>query len=341
MAHDSARLPTCPNCGYDFRANPGPDAYCPSCGQQNHPLDLSVAHFVEETLEGLFHFDGKFFRTLRLLFLPGRLTRHFNEGRRMPFVPPIRLYVFTSFVLFLLLSLSAGHDRRRFAEAIVSDGTAAGAVADSIRLNTGAEAQVADSLARRLAQRRRVELNSAVDGFTWSEADVASYEQDPTDARIDSLLRSKGTTPSSTTRFMFRQYARFQAATVDEVRQRFLKSLSVTLFFLMPVFALLLKLLYVRQRRYYLSHLIFSLHLHSFFLILFMLNMIWTWLLHNDWFVQVLIWGPPIYLLLALRHVYGQSWRKSAAKSLLLIVSYALVLFVGLISMVLLGAALL
>ena len=63
---------------------------------------------VEEFLEGVFHFDGKVFRTAGLLmFKPGQLTKRFLEGPRMPYVPPIRLYVFISFV-FLPCSRCSG-----------------------------------------------------------------------------------------------------------------------------------------------------------------------------------------------------------------------------------------
>ncbi|KAA9331409.1 DUF3667 domain-containing protein [Hymenobacter busanensis] len=347
-SHATHRLPVCPNCGFDFAASSGPDAFCPQCGQPNHPLDISFGHVVEETLEGIFHFDGKFFSTVRALFMPGRLTRHFNEGRRMPFVPPIRLYVFISFVFFLLLALVSGHDRRTVQEVFAGGNRGTKLSADSV-LNTipiQADAATQDSVRQQLrealTQRNRPNVNVTTGAYwNYTQADVEAYQRRPTPAHLDSLLRSHGHEPSFGNRLTFRQYARFQTATVDEARQRILKNTSVALFFLMPVFALLLKVLYLRQKRFYLNHLIFSLHLHSFILTLFIVSVLWNHFLHNDWYMQLLLWVPPLYLVVALRHVYQQSWRKSTAKALLLMFSYAFVLTFGILTTLVVGAALL
>ncbi|SMB85080.1 conserved hypothetical protein [Hymenobacter roseosalivarius DSM 11622] len=87
MAHTATKLPACANCHYTFPPD-RPNEFCPRCGQQNHELSLSAGHVLEETLEGLFHFDGKVFRTAKLLlFKPGELTKRFLEGKRMPYVP--------------------------------------------------------------------------------------------------------------------------------------------------------------------------------------------------------------------------------------------------------------
>jgi len=47
-----------------------------------------------------------------------------------------------------------------------------------------------------------------------------------------------------------------------------LKNISYALFILMPLFALILQLLYLRRKRYYIEHLIFTVNMHSFALLL-------------------------------------------------------------------------
>ena len=104
MSHHPVKLPACPNCGTDLSQGQN---YCPTCGQQNHDINISFGHVVEETLEGVFHFDSKVWRTFKeLLFQPGKLTVDFLAGRRVSFVPPIRLYIFISLVFFSGLSFS-------------------------------------------------------------------------------------------------------------------------------------------------------------------------------------------------------------------------------------------
>lgn len=60
---------------------------------------------VHEALEGLTHSDSRLWRTLGLLWLkPGELTREFIAGRRESYLPPFRLYLVISVILFLLVS---------------------------------------------------------------------------------------------------------------------------------------------------------------------------------------------------------------------------------------------
>ncbi len=61
---------------------------------------------MRETLESLFSFDSRFWRSLGpLLARPGWLTREYWQGRRASFLPPLRLYLFVSFVFFLTSGL--------------------------------------------------------------------------------------------------------------------------------------------------------------------------------------------------------------------------------------------
>src|SRR5207244_3362388 len=49
------------------------------------------------------HFDSNFFHTVHhLLFKPGFLSKEYLKGRRGSYLHPIRMYVFTSALFFLL-----------------------------------------------------------------------------------------------------------------------------------------------------------------------------------------------------------------------------------------------
>ena len=81
----------CPSCGSD-----GVESSCPSCGQRASSLHTPVTEFVRETLDGLFSFDSRVWRTLITLFLhPGLLTVDYWEGRGARSVAPLRLYALT------------------------------------------------------------------------------------------------------------------------------------------------------------------------------------------------------------------------------------------------------
>lgn len=115
----------------------------------------------------------------------------------------------------------------------------------------------------------------------------------------------------------------------DEAKRRFVDSFlaqaSKVLFVLLPMFAVLLKLLYLRSRRFYIEHLTFALHLHAFGFFLLLLCLIPQVRAHAG-LVGLLFYA---HLLMALRAVYGQSWLRTFLKSGALLFLYSIVLAVG------------
>lgn len=99
--NDASAPPThCTNCGA-----PLADRYCARCGQDSH-VSLSFGHFTHELVEGLFHVDSKFWRTLRtLLTRPGLLTHEYLGGKRNSYSPPFRSYLVISIAYFIIASV--------------------------------------------------------------------------------------------------------------------------------------------------------------------------------------------------------------------------------------------
>ena len=98
-----------------------------------------------------------------------------------------------------------------------------------------------------------------------------------------------------------------------------LNDIPKMMFFLLPAFAVMLTLLYLRTKRLYVEHLIFLLHVHAFaFLVLSPLA-----LLHPDWLIIIEFALLPLYALVAMRVVYRQGWIKTAVKFSLLVLCYA------------------
>jgi hypothetical protein len=92
----------CLNCGATLDG-----AFCSSCGQRAH-LHRSLVHLGHDILHGVFHFEGKLWRTIpELFFHPGRLTRRYIDGERAKFVSPMALYLFTVFLMFAVFSFTA------------------------------------------------------------------------------------------------------------------------------------------------------------------------------------------------------------------------------------------
>jgi len=87
-------------------------------------------------------------------------------------------------------------------------------------------------------------------------------------------------------------------------------------FLLLPVFALILKIFYIRRNQFYMRHLVFSIHLHSFIFIAFTL-IVASHLIFNKsltLFTMFLICMIPLYFVMALKKFYGQQVGKTLLK---------------------------
>ncbi|NNF52114.1 MAG: DUF4286 family protein [Gammaproteobacteria bacterium] len=107
-------------------------------------------------------------------------------------------------------------------------------------------------------------------------------------------------------------------------------NLPTMVFLFLPLIAMVQKILYIFSRRYYVEHLLFFVHFHSFFF----LNLTVSVLLSRipDFFgaqgvlVTLMIIALsvyiPVYLFKAMRRVYGQSFFVTLIKYVLLFVAY-------------------
>ena len=109
----------CLNCGTELI---GP--HCHECGQHAH-VHRSLHAFFHDLAHGVFHFEGKSWRTLPLLiWKPGELTRRYIDGQRASFVSPIALFLFCVFLMFAVmgwtnsLGETAGGNSQRAEQAL-------------------------------------------------------------------------------------------------------------------------------------------------------------------------------------------------------------------------------
>lgn len=92
----------CANCGAALQ---GP--FCHACGQSAEDFERSIGSLIAETIEHLFHTDGRLARTLpRLIFKPALLTRDYLTGHRAEQTPPLRLFLVVVLLFFFAGSLA-------------------------------------------------------------------------------------------------------------------------------------------------------------------------------------------------------------------------------------------
>ncbi|GAO54308.1 DUF3667 domain-containing protein [Novosphingobium sp. NBM11] len=93
----------CLNCGTTLVGS-----HCHACGQAAH-VHRTLGAFFHDLLHGVFHFEGRIWRTLPMLaWRPGDLTRRYVAGERARFVSPLALFLFAVFLMFAVMKQTAG-----------------------------------------------------------------------------------------------------------------------------------------------------------------------------------------------------------------------------------------
>lgn len=96
---DDTHETSCLNCGTKLTGR-----HCVACGQKAH-VHRTLRGFGHDLVHGVFHFDGKIWRTLPMLFwYPGELTRRYILGERAKFVSPLALFLFSVFITFAIFN---------------------------------------------------------------------------------------------------------------------------------------------------------------------------------------------------------------------------------------------
>jgi hypothetical protein len=295
----SRRTPerACLNCG-----DPTPGNYCPNCGQRKLEVRVSLRRMFMEALDDQFSLNSALPRTLGALFLhPGRLTRDYMDGRIARYIPPFRLYLISSLAFFLILSFDLRY-RSGNPEGlrVRSDTTrSAGVPARTFASSRDSLAAGADSSrAGRDSAGERNWLRGMRFNSPWAELDSTANRR----------LRELG--------------AMEPEEGLKRVGGQFLEYVPQTMFLLMPLFAGLLKLLYIRRKRLYVEHFVFALHLHAFTFLTFVITMLVPGRLVD---VAGFFW-LLVYTYLAMYRVYGQGWFRTGIKYIALGIGYNILL---------------
>jgi len=291
------RIVPCGNC-----AAPVLGKYCGQCGQAMDTHRRSVLHLLHDLLTDIASFDSRVLRTIRALFLqPGELPVAFREGRTQRYVPPIRLYLFVSLIFFLFLSvtniaifqLEARSPTSHHAdpgEPAASDepdalGTAIGNLDWKLHFFTP-------------AMTARPELPAGVkQALDRDKAKLAKTANPDNSRRLIGVVETLISEPAA-------------------INKPLTDWLPRILFILLPGFAAVLALFYWRQRKNFLfvDHLVFSLNIHSFMFATILIGIGLAQFLDRGLMLLATLGAIWLYLILAMRRFYRQSWGWTIAK---------------------------
>lgn len=319
----------CLNCGTELK---GP--FCYYCGQPDRNFMRFFPVLLRDLMEDLLDLDSRFMRTMKpLLFKPGRLTRDYMEGRRFRYAPPMRLYIFSSIVFFLLAALIS-NDAISIGTSVDENGTVQALEAPALTEAQPTDQQKVEAALDKLPADMRKELDvdaimadakgqkKSGPGFKVDDIQFNDQpwnrETNPVDIKwLPDWLNDRINDEIEESPHKAEQINANPNLIIDKV----FDILPATMFILLPVVALIFKFWYLFAKRYYIEHLIFALHNHAFLFVsltlilladvaesLFTANgyptaansMTWVMIIIGSWI--------PIYLLVSLRVAYRQNW---------------------------------
>jgi len=313
MSHHQLREEkNCLNCG-----NTVEERFCPKCGQENSVNRPSFHYLFSHFAEDFVHYDSGFWKTLKtLLFKPGRIIRDYLDGKRKTYMPPVKLYIFVSFLAFFIPYLLPDFGGEKTEEAFqnvvtqpddfkgieVKNDVFAKTVIelDSIQ-NSLPENQKIPDLEYNIFQRTlegisrdsndddSVSLTNVRTGGMFSEKgiNIGHYKNVRTLEQLDSIDQtlSEKEKPSWASKKIIRKVVELRHRHYDKQENMwekgwdtFVHNLPKALFFYLPVFALILWLVHSKKKWLYYDHGVFTLYYFSFLLILITLNIILGWI---------------------------------------------------------------
>jgi hypothetical protein len=294
----------CLNCGTEV-----PGRYCTNCGQENTVPHETFGHLFNHFFADVVHYDSKTLQTLKFLLLkPGLLTKAYTAGKRVRYVNPIKLYIFISFVFFFFYFMLS--KPRHAKEEDLS--TAPIQFADSVRLPTDEDGEQIVKFTG--------EWVKQLAAYPTEKEYLQAQKQLPKDKQDGFYKREAA-------HQFFNQKDPVQKEKAELAKEQFQHNYPKMMFVLLPLFALFLKRLYRKDKRwYYADHAIFSLHFHCFFFIFFLFTTALDWLFSTNFIAELGLIVIFIYLVRSLKNIYGQSTGKAIGKATLLTLMYSFTL---------------
>jgi Protein of unknown function (DUF3667) len=366
-------LPYCENCGA-----PMAGAFCAQCGQAAVDYRRSFRHVIVDVLDSFLNWDSKFFGTIGLLVTrPWRLTNAFLAGQRVRYLHPARLYLLASILFFF--AATYGIKSAHFQAINLSPEGRAEIRTELEQENVAPEirARVEQALGGKpVSPEKRAVLEEQLknENLPKEARDAIQERLDhgdiPSNTRAEIEKAMKGVPPEArekveqSLRNASQRHTIFEADKNDQPNdvgdwlqkrsrekfgehgtnmQLFLVTLISNLPYMMlaciPLFALVLKLLYIRRRIFYIDHLVYAFHIHSFAYLMIMLNVLLTIGLNRvvpgavAGCIIALLWITfAVQIFLSIRRVYKQGWFFSVLKFFVGGVAYFAVLSVALIA---------
>lgn len=349
----------CLNCGHEVEAH-----YCSHCGQPNLELKEPFLGFIAHSIGHYFHFDSKFFHTLvPLLTKPGQVTLDYLAGKRARYIHPVSLYIFVSIVYFLIVphALEEKHSKKAETESIVKQKEgireAKSALTDPDQKDkTKREILIEKAFTRQSVQAQKIYLDSLTKVYTAKPTDSLENLLDNLNGihtdRLDSTLsaykaRQESLPKEKRDSWMERyiQKLMYDDAGKLSTDQGEIKSLATRkahikeevkkyqpkqYFLLMPLLAMFIMFIFRKNHRYYVDHLVFTVHgMTAYFIVSIVTQPLKKYVFGLDSFMSsvvqtAVVIGVIWYLYAGLKLFYNRSRNVTIRKMILLSFLYSI-----------------
>lgn len=292
----------CLNCGFDFGATQ--ENYCPECGQKNTLRKAKVSTLLSEFFADFFLFDSKIFKSwVFLLFRPGFLTKAYNEGKRVRYISPIRLFLFSGVIFFFILSFI-------LREAQWSEGI-------HLDLKEGnSNPKLGFTLGDKKYDLLNIERNDTLTEFPDTINTGLSIVEMSKTMTEDEIIDSLGI-DNKVQEVTTRQTIKLLKNRGENYVKSIFNNTSLAILCMQPFVAFLLGLIYFRRKDFFVDHLIFSLHQHAF--LYTFLSIVAIFLSKQvqllEQILQFLLMIYAVYLFFSLKSVYQQGIGKTLLKT--------------------------
>jgi len=305
------KLPFCQNCGHALDKE---ENFCPECGQENDNKRQSFGHILVHLVESILHIDSKAALTLKpLLFKPGYLTNEFLKGKRVRYLDPVRTFI-TIVIVYFIASAFIHPSRNLDVKTIME--------IDSIRTREG----LPDTTFEMDGLPFKIHFKAPDSSYSSEQLSDTIISEENIFNRLkelsaygindpEQLVDSIGEENTFWNRFIYFNMMKAINSDMNEFKD-FLKSkMPWVVFAIMPLFALILKLFYWRKELLYVDHLIFSCHLHSFAFFIALIALL-TGLVFDVELSFWLLLSILIYMLIAQKNVYRETWPLAIVKTI-------------------------
>lgn len=315
--------------------------FCPNCGQKNTSGRLSLKELFSQFFDSVFNIDSKIFRTLGAIFIPGKLTNAFLNGQRLKYYHPFRLFLVLIVISLAILNfqdnistlsnldierIESLKERKRLMGVLDK-----GIQSISEKTNQQSVLESLDTLSTYFnkhsgKQIDSININDALsimDDFDFNIA-VEDFEKYSGQEIID-VYQVKGLYK----RLMVQQKVKMIKEGTSFI-PFVMGKITWVIFFVMLLLALIFKIFYVTRDILYLEHLIFSIHLNSFFVIIMSILLLLPGET-TEVFIPWTILLMAIYLFIAMKRVYKQSYFMTSLKFLLVLFCYFFLTIFGII----------